>query len=88
MHSLDFPTTFHKLRRKIVKKFRIGWVETACAEIIRSFDNTHTEVMLPKPVSHDSGRQRILGTCNPFSECRATTATLAVWRRIEDRFWW
>ena len=40
----------------------------ALAEIVGGADQSLAEVMLPDPIDHDAGRQRMIGACQPVGQ--------------------
>ena len=65
----------------MVEQLRVSGQAPVRAEVAGRFHQPMTKVMLPDPVHHDAGGERIGRVCQPFSEFE-TSASLAIIRQF------
>ena len=68
VHRLDRPARIHESRGEMVEQLGMRRPFPARAEVVGSADQALAEVVLPDPVDHDAGRQRMIGTRQPVGQ--------------------
>ena len=58
----------------MIEQRRMSWPLSTFAEIIGSADQALAEMMLPDPVDHDAGGQRIVGARQPVGQLQPAAA--------------
>ena len=71
---LNGPAVFDEAGGQVVEQFRMGRGGAANAEIRGGRDDAFPEMVMPDPVDHDPGGQRVSGIGQPFGEFLAATA--------------
>ena len=77
MHRLHRPAARDELAGKPVEQLRVRRGVALKAEIIRGADNPAAEVVLPQPVGHHAGSERVVGRGDPIGQHGAASARFA-----------
>ena len=77
MHRLERPSLGDELAGQPVEQLGMGWRRPFVAEIAGGADHPPAEVMLPDPVDHHPGRQRVRRAGDPVGQDSPTTRTPA-----------
>ena len=83
VHPLDAPGSsrpgarsgrtgrFHEFGCQPIEQFRMGRLPTVEAKVIGSVDQSLSEMVLPDPIHHHAGGQRITGIGNPIGKAES-----------------
>ena len=92
MNALHAPAALYELRGQPIQQFRMCRPLAHDSEVTRSRDDPASEMVLPNPVRHHAGRQRIGGIRQPAAQggppagcCQRRDRLDSGWLRIEYR---
>ena len=81
VHRLQAPAARDELGRQPVEQLRVRGFVAHRAEVAGGADEAPAEVVLPEPVDHHAGRQRMVGPDQPIGQRRAPAGRLRTTRR-------
>src|SRR5438270_11159401 len=76
MHLFNRPALLHETAGQVIEQLRMSRRVTKLAEVTWSVDNASAKMMLPNPVDHHPGRQRVVGSSDGLGQFQPPTTFL------------